>query len=686
MRNIIAASRAVRIVALAAILAVSTGVLQAQKTQKSQVPAKADARTIAHVLDRMGFGARPGDVARVQQIGLQAYIDQQLHPERIADGALASRLSEFTTLSMNSAELAAEYFNPADQARQQAQQQQARAQAVDPAMAGGMAAGTATVNGMPVTTQPAQPPQPTPEQRQLQQRAQSVLAELMQAKLLRAALSERQLEEVLVDFWFNHFNVFVGKGQVRQYLTEYEHQAIRPYVLGNFRDMLGATAHSPAMLFYLDNFQSRAPNSGPQLPPGAEQRLNDPRLTPQQRQQIAQRLQQQNPQQKRPQAGLNENYARELMELHTLGVDGGYTQEDVIAVAKILTGWTIDRPQQGGAFVYRDQWHENGAKTVLGKTFQEAGEKEGERLLDMLAMHPKTAHHLAYKLAQRFVADEPPAALVDRAAKTYLDTKGDLREVTRLILTSPEFFDPKYFAVKVKTPLEFVVSAVRATGANIVTAQPMVQALQQLGMPLYGAQPPTGYSMTADAWVNSGALLSRMNFSLQLVGLMAPPRPDGPGRGGQPGAPGNPGNPGAPGAPARPAQQGQGQGDMAARLAQMTPEQRQALAQLTPEQRQALAALLTPEQRQALQNQADPVQRPAQQGGGRGGQQQANRAPLQVDVRTIATDTSEASVDRAVSLLLASGASDATRGVLVKATTPQQLVALALGSPEFQKR
>jgi uncharacterized protein (DUF1800 family) len=351
-----------------------------------------------------------------------------------------------------------------------------------------------------------------------------------------------------------------------------------------------------------------------------------------------QRAQQQQPLPRRPQGGLNENYARELMELHTLGVDSGYTQQDVIDVARILTGWTIDRPQQGGGFVYRPQMHDEGTKIVLGKTFKSAGQQEGEHLLDMLAMHPKTARHIAYKLAQRFVADEPPVALVDRAAKKFLETKGDLREVTRVIITSAEFFDTKYFAAKVKTPLEFVVSAVRATNANVVTAQPMVQALQQLGMPLYGAQPPTGYSMTADAWVNTGALVNRMNFAQQLVNGGVPQNM-GPGRGGQ----GRAGQPGPPPDGQQPPQRpipGQGQG----RGQQQMDQQMQRQAQVT------------------------------------------GRGPLQVDVRALAPDTSEASIDRALETLISGGVSEATRQIIGKATTPQQVVALALGSPEFQKR
>jgi uncharacterized protein (DUF1800 family) len=448
----------------------------------------------------------------------------------------------------------------------------------------------------------------------------------MQAKVLRAVLSEKQLEEVLVDFWFNHFNVFVGKGQVRQYLTEYERDVIRPHVLGNFRTLLGATAHSPAMLFYLDNFQSRTANPQVQVNPDIQRRLGDPRITPQQRQQLQQRLAQMQNQQRRPQGGLNENYARELMELHTLGVDGGYTQQDVIEVAKVFTGWTIDRPQQGGSFVFRPQMHERGSKTVLGKKIGEDGEREGEQVLDLLAAHPATARHIAFKLAQRFVADEPPAALVARAARKFSDTKGDLREVTRAIITSPEFFDRKYVGAKVKTPFEFVVSAARATNANIVNAQPMVQALRELGMPLYGAQPPTGYSMTADAWVNTGALLNRMNFAVQLVSGGMPQRAAGPGRGGDQMAP-----------PPRPNRQGG-----AGRQGQLG----------------------------VLQRRPD----------------QLARAPIQVDVRSLAPDTTPASVDLAIATLLAREVSDATRQTISRAETPQQLIALTLGSPEFQKR
>ncbi len=332
--------RLAALVATAGLLTVTVGPVSAQR--ESAVPAKADAKTITHVLNRIGFGPRPGDVGRVQEMGLAAYLDAQLHPDRVPNAAMDARLAEFETLAMDSRVLG-EQFAAADQMRRQIQRQQAQ-QAPPPA------ATDPTMAANPPVTPPRQPP--PPELRMLQQTAQNITQELMQAKLLRAAMSERQLEEVLVDFWFNHFNVFIGKGQVRQYLTDYEQNVIRPHVFGSFRDLLGATAHSPAMLFYLDNFQSSSPNASVVISPEMERRLSDPRLRPEQRRQLMQRLQTRQPQQ-RPQRGLNENYARELMELHTLGVDGGYTQKDVIEVARALTGWTIDQPRMGGSFLFR---------------------------------------------------------------------------------------------------------------------------------------------------------------------------------------------------------------------------------------------------------------------------------------------------------------------------------------------
>jgi uncharacterized protein (DUF1800 family) len=291
------------------------------------------------------------------------------------------------------------------------------------------------------------------------------------------------------------------------YLTEYERDAIRPHALGRFRDLLQATAQSPAMLFYLDNWQSTAPDGaaiGSPMPRGRGRgRLRPP---------------QQRPAQGR-RRDINENYARELMELHTLGVDGGYTQKDVQEVARAFTGWTILQPRMGGEFRFEPRMHDGGEKVVLGQKIRAGGGmNDGEQVLDLLARHPSTATFIATKLARRFVADTPPAALVTRAAARFTETNGDIREVVRAIVTSPEFFAPGAYRAKVKTPLEFVASAVRAAGANLPNAMPAVQALRELGMPPYMCEPPTGYADQAEAWVNTGALLNRMNFAVALAG------------------------------------------------------------------------------------------------------------------------------------------------------------------------
>jgi len=344
-----------------------------------------------------------------------------------------------------------------------------------------------------------------------------ITAELQQAKILRAIYSERQLDEVMTDFWFNHFNVFMGKGPDRYLLTAYERDVIRPHALGKFRDLLEATAKSPAMLFYLDNWLSVGQHSDvatgrPQQRAGGYNR--GPFGVP-----VYRPPRQPNPnaqQKKNKREGLNENYARELMELHTLSVNGGYSQKDVTEVAKVFTGWTIKQPRQGGGFEFNQRLHEPGPKYVLGKVIKEHGEKEGEQVLNMLAKSPKTAHFISLKLAQRFVSDDPPPTLVDSMAATFLKKDGDIREVLRTLFQSPEFWSPEAYRAKVKTPLEFVVSAVRASGVDVENGMPLVQNLNRMGMPLYGAQPPTGYSMKAETWVNSAALLSRMNFALAL--------------------------------------------------------------------------------------------------------------------------------------------------------------------------
>jgi uncharacterized protein (DUF1800 family) len=490
----------IALVAAAALTAGSSG---------SAVPAKPDDKTILHVLNRIGYGARPGDVDRVRQIGLAAYIDQQLHPERIADTGMAARLAGFQTLTMSSRQIAEEYYVPALEARKEVKKDAA----ADPSMA---QKPDAAADGKPVRT---------PEQMEAARKSREVIVELTSQKILRAAYSERQLEEVMTDFWFNHFNVFAGKGATQQYLTEYERDVIRPHVFGKFRDLLGATAESPAMLFYLDNWQSAdpdadnmrtqaRPNAGFFGRPGRNARLGArlPMPTPPRQAQNPNAP----PRQKR---GLNENYGRELMELHTLGVDGGYTQQDVINVARAFTGWTIVGPRQGGSFRFEPRIHDAQEKIVLGHKIKAGGgQSDGEKVLDILASHPSTAKFISTKLVRRFVADTPPPALVDRAAAKFRETDGDIREVVRTILTSPEFFAAEAYRAKVKSPFEFVVSAVRATGTEVRDAMLLTQAVRQLGMPLYMCQPPTGYPDKAEAWVNTGALLNRMNFALQLVG------------------------------------------------------------------------------------------------------------------------------------------------------------------------
>jgi uncharacterized protein (DUF1800 family) len=459
---------------------------------------KAGDKAIVHVLNRIAFGPRPGDVERVRAIGIDRYIDQQLHPERVADPGMAARLSDLASIGMSSREIAREYELPQLEARRQRKQN----------------AGTETPPS-PLRPQGAvggEPPKPDP----LQQKANGVIVELAQQKVLRAIYSERQLQEVLTDFWFNHFNVDARKGRDRFLLTEYERETIRPRVLGKFRELLEATAKSPAMLFYLDNWLSASPTgemtTGEMLPPRFARGPFGGRIA-------APGGVRQRPLGKNAPKGLNENYGRELMELHTLGVDGGYTQKDVTEVARAFTGWTIENPRLGGSFMFNPRLHDAGQKVVLGHVIKAGGgESDGQQVLDILAREPATARLIATKLARRFVSDTPPPALVDRAVARFRATDGDLREVTRTILTSPEFLAPESYRAKVKTPFEFVVSAARTLGADVQQALPLVRQLQQLGMPLYQCQPPTGYKDTADAWVNTGALVSRMNFALTLAG------------------------------------------------------------------------------------------------------------------------------------------------------------------------
>jgi uncharacterized protein (DUF1800 family) len=463
----------------------TTLILSGAPASRYQIPN--DDKTIGHVLNRLGFGARPGDIERVRAIGVERYIDEQLHPERIADRDVEGHLAGLTTLQMSSRQIAEQFEIPQLKARRAARKNDEK-------------------DGKDAEKQDANA-RPDPE---MQRRAQSPLIELSEQKVLRAVYSTHQLQEVLVDFWFNHFNVDARKGADRFMLTEYEREVIRPHVLGKFRDLLEATAKSPAMLFYLDNWMSADPN-GPHVdtrPRVVRGPFGRPFI-------VEPPMPRQNPNAPK---GLNENYGRELMELHTLGVDGGYTQKDVTEVARAFTGWTIQNPRMGGGYRFEPRLHDVGQKVVLGQVIKAGGDdSDGKHVLDLLARYPSTARFIATKLVRRFVVDTPPPDLVERVAARFTETDGDLREVTRAILTSPEFFSADAYRAKVKTPFEFVVSAVRATGADVEDARPLVQQVQQQGMPLYQCQPPTGYKDTADGWVNTGALVGRMNFALALA-------------------------------------------------------------------------------------------------------------------------------------------------------------------------
>jgi len=442
-------------------------------------------RTIVHLLNRVSFGARQADVERVRSIGPAAYLDEQLHPERTADDALDVRLRSLNGLRITPRRFFTDYYQPMTTARLEfANAQKTTSGPARPSSVRWrllpIAAMTLPGGDKPIVVLPQA--EVTPEELRFQRMNQSVFDDLQAQKLLRAVYSERQLQEVLTDFWFNHFNVDARKIEDRPVVVEYERDVIRPRVLGRFRDLLGATAKSPAMLFYLDNWLSAAPQKS--AVPGR---------------------------------GLNENYGRELLELHTLGVDGGYTQRDVVDVARCFTGWTMANPHDGMGFVFKPAMHDRREKRVLGHRIKAGGGiEDGEAVLDILARHPSTARFIATKLVRRFVADDPPPSLVDRAAKTFRRTDGDLREVTRTILSSRELFAASAYRAKMKSPLEYVASALRATDATIRNPRAFVGTIGAMGEPLYQSQPPTGYADRADVWINAGTLVSRLNFAVAM--------------------------------------------------------------------------------------------------------------------------------------------------------------------------
>lgn len=442
---------------------------------------------VQQVLNRLAFGPRPGDVATVREMGVDRWIALQLAPDRIDDHAMDSLLAtSYQDLNRSVSDVVADYT-----AGQQALR---RLQATVATM--NDSGGKKDVRAEVLRQDPAL--------REQVQRSQRVLGELQSAKLARAVGSERQLQEVMTDFWENHFSVFAGKGETRLFVSAYDRDVIRPYAMGRFRDLLGAVAKSPAMLFYLDQWQSTVDSLHP-----SELAMRAPARRP-----AAQAV--------RAKRGLNENYARELMELHTLGVDGGYTQHDVIEVARALTGWTMN-PRQGAQFTFRPAIHDAGAKVVLGHHLAAGrGIEDGEEVLDILARDPHTAHFIARKLAVRFVSDDPPPALVERAAQAFLRTDGDIREVVRTIVTSPEFFSRTAYRSKVKSPFELVASALRALGARPDTTMRSAQVVAFLGQPTFGHRDPNGWPETGDAWMNSGAILNRINFGAALAGGRLP--------------------------------------------------------------------------------------------------------------------------------------------------------------------
>jgi uncharacterized protein (DUF1800 family) len=520
---------------------------------------------IEHALNRLAYGPRPGEVEHIRQMGLSKWIDQQLNPNSIDDRALQARLENYPTLTLSSTQLEAEYPQPkqaekaAAKAQAQAQNgQQTRADAAAAIVAKDSQAnsGTAANNVAPEMNDNAAGAQP-PAAKQTNPNAPSpmkedpdaanlatrggggkrdvlgggdpnavpkaiaddskrparVIEELSMAKVTRAIYSERQLQQVLDDFWFNHFNVFAGKGEDRYYLTSYERDVIQPHVLGKFKDLVTATAESPAMLFYLDNYLSADPRAAARQAAerAARQQMRYGRFGG-----PPPNAQQQN--KKKQERGLNENYGRELMELHTLGVDGGYTQKDVTEVARCFTGWTIEKPRENPAFKFDDKLHDPDTKIVLGKKIHAGGKKDGEEVIDLLAHHPSTAKFISTELARRFVSDTPPPALVSRMAETFLSQDGDIRAVMHTMIYSPEFWSHEAYRAKIKTPYELVISAVRTLGTDVDTPMPLVQWVSRIGEPLYQCQPPTGYSDKAETWVNTGALLNRLNFSLTLAG------------------------------------------------------------------------------------------------------------------------------------------------------------------------
>ena len=437
---------------------------------------------ILHVLNRLGFGPRPGDIQAIQSMGLQRYIQQQLNPNTIGmPGWVNQTLQNSRTLNQGAYALY-QRNHPRNVRLQQLRKQEK--QGFKKKGNKGKVSQKQNRKAMVKEVLRRRSQENRSEQRRIQQQVQRPFNEASNARLIRAINSPRQLNEVMVNFWYNHFNVSRTKGFGRIWAGIFDEQAIRPHAMGSFRELLGAVAHHPAMMFYLDNFRSRAD-------------------------------------------AINENYARELLELHTLGVDGGYTLKDIQEVARVFTGWKYrplgpdsnaakrarKSPSKYKDFFFDPTVHDNGSKTILGRTFQGAGELEGELVLDFLSQHPSTAKHIAFKLAQYFVADSPPQSLINAVASAFQSSKGNIQTVLGTLFSSSEFWDSQYFAQKFKTPYEYLVSSYRATGQTIIDSRKFVGMLQQLGMPLYGCETPDGYANTQDTWLSPEAMMRRLSLA-----------------------------------------------------------------------------------------------------------------------------------------------------------------------------
>jgi uncharacterized protein (DUF1800 family) len=407
---------------------------------------------VFHTINRLTFGSTAGLIPQVKKMGIEAYIQSQLKPTSIAvPEALTQKIKTLDTFALTPGQL----YKQEQRLIEEAKKLKLESKKIR------------KIRG--------------DFERKIREHAE-------EGRLIRAYQSPRQLEEVMVDFWYNHFNVNgLQGGQIRLFFSSYEQQAIRPHVLGKFRQLLGATAKHPAMLIYLDNWQNTAPGS-----PKAKGRFK----------------------------GLNENYARELLELHTLGVDGGYPQADIIVLARILTGWGVPHPsakriEDEDGFYFESDRHDFEDKVFLGQKIEGKGIEEGEKALDILARHPSTARYISYKLAQAFVADNPTESLVKKMANKFLETDGEIRLVLNTLFTSSEFWNSDVYQGKFKTPYRYIVSVMRAVGevSNFNSANGL---LKQLGMPLYGCSSPDGYKNTQDAWLNPDTMIRRSSLAVQL--------------------------------------------------------------------------------------------------------------------------------------------------------------------------